>query len=383
MQSSTARPFGESHPIITPETHPKTYEGDPLACLCIDRFQLTPLTAALTTLLLFLILDGLTLLFVGDYILELNGWSDVLTYSAYTYGVAPLIVAAYIWVSVASGRLFHELRHSDVIHASDEDYQTFLTGGGSLQAVNKHQFWLAVSLAITIAFAGFFMFPAGNSVSWSLGAIMLRAAKVMFLYVPIWYMVCQIVVRELVTIWGLRQLFKRFDIVPHPLHPDGCGGLHAINNYVVGFSYILALTGVGVVILLIASWLMNATVLSGFNILLIIAYCVLGMVFFFVPPWTAHAAMAQSKQKMLTDIARVFHEQYAQLTTALHDNVLENDQLMNRIQGLHGLYQLTDQFPVWPFDTRTLKRFVTLIVVPTIPVFIELIVRVISLPLTR
>jgi hypothetical protein len=69
---------------------------------------------------------------------------------------------------------------------------------------------------------------------------------VVLLYAPGWYMVCQIVAREIVTIWGLRQVFRRFQVSLHPLHPDRCGGLRAINNYAVGFTYIVAIVGIGV-----------------------------------------------------------------------------------------------------------------------------------------
>jgi hypothetical protein len=178
-------------------------------------------------------------------------------------------------------------------------------------------------------------------------------------------------------------MFRRFEIEPHPLHPDRCGGLRAINDYVVGFTYIIALMGLGVIILVYTSWVQDGSTLSWMNAAILVVYVGLGLVFFFLPPWTAHTSMVRAKDQMLNTIARRFQADYTELLTGLQGENSEWEKPMERTQDLHALYQLVDDFPIWPFDSRILRRFVALIILPTIPVIIEIIIQLISTPPAR
>jgi hypothetical protein len=202
---------------------------------------------------------------------------------------------------------------------------------------------------------------------------LLRALKVLALYVPGWYAVCQIVARQAVTIWGLRQVFRRFEVRPQPLHPDRCGGLRAINNYAVGSTYVIAVAGIGVGLMAYVT-VHRMGALAPDTALWVGTYVVLALLCFFLPPWTAHAAMAEAKRKMLMDISQQFQRAYTQTTAHLADESSELADRVERIERLHSLYELTDAFTVWPFDTRTLRRFAVTVTVPLAPLLIELAV---------
>jgi hypothetical protein len=206
---------------------------------------------------------------------------------------------------------------------------------------------------------------------WPSLAILFRAAKVLVLYVPGWYAICQIVARQTVTILGLLRVFRHFRVLSHPLHPDRCGGLRAINNYAVRFTYIIAVGGIGVGLISYVT-VRREGALSIDTAVWVGVYVVLALFCFFLPPWTAHSAMAEAKHGLLLDISREFQREYARTTAYMASGGGELKESVDRIQSFQALYQLADTFPVWPFDTATLRRFAVTITAPLVPLLIEI-----------
>lgn len=349
--------------------HLKPYSGDPFGILIIDHLHLSPVLAALIVLSVMLILDALSFRLMGRRLLALFGWTSEWAYGIYSYVVTPLVAAAYVWVSQASGRMFLQLRDSDALLAPPDRYDSFLR---LLERVYSHPGWAIAALIVVILLAVFYIFLFRPTAEWPRQALILRIAKVLLLYVPGWYMVCQIVARQAVTIWGLWQLFDRFEVYPHPLHPDRAGGLHAINDYAVGFTYIIVLVGIGVAVQVYVTWKEHGSALTRDIAALLAAYVVIGLVFFFLPPWAAHNAMKTAKQELLMDISQRFQADYAEAVEGLEAGDIEWGESITRLENLHTLYELTEQFPVWPLDTGTLSRFAATIVFPLLPVGAEI-----------
>ena len=355
-------------------TYFKAYLGDPFGTLIIDRLALSPLQLALIFLAAALVVDLISFILVGDDVIRLSGWKDIWAYVVYLYVVFPVVVGAYVWVSLAAAELFSGLRQSQVIVASDEEFDAYVKDrSGSLRTLYNHPGWSIASFIVAAALTVYYAFIYTQG--WSAVAILLRALKVLVLYVPGWYAICQIVARQMVTIWGLRQVFRRFEVAPQPLHPDRCGGLRAINNYAVGFTYIIAIAGVGIGLMSYVT-VHRTGALAPDTAAWLVVYVVLAMLSFFLPPWTAHAAMAEAKRKLLMEVSRQFQQAYAQTTACLEDETGELKERVERIASLHKLYELTDAFTVWPFDTATLRRFAVTVTVPLVPLLVELAVDV-------
>jgi len=350
-------------------TYLKTYLGDPFGAWVIDRLGLSPVQLALTFLVAALVVDVISFALVGDDVIRLSGWKDIWAYVVYLYVIFPVTIGAYVWVSLAAAEMFYGLRQSQAIVASDEEFDHFVQErSGSLQALYNHPGWSIASLVVVAALAVYYALIYTRG--WSSVAILLRALKVLALYVPGWYAICQIVARQAVTIWGLRQVFCHFEVTPQPLHPDHCGGLRAINNYAVGFTYIIAVAGIGVGLMSYVT-VRRTGALAADTATWLGVYVVLALFSFFLPPWTAHAAMAEAKRKLLLDISRQFQQAYAQTTARLEGETGELQERVARMESLHRLYELTDAFTVWPFDTVTLRRFVVTVTAPLAPLLIE------------
>jgi hypothetical protein len=353
-------------------TYLKTYLGDPLGRL-VERLSLAPVHCAAIAIGVALLVDAISYALVGTEVIALSGWTDVWAYVAYLYLVFPVIVGAYVWVGRAASMLFYGLRHSEALAASDEEYDGFVLG--ALQARYNHRGWTIASGIVVTLVAVYYAFL--YTADWPWLPRLLRVVKVIVPYMPGWYVVCQIVARQAVTIWGLRQVFRRFQVSPHPLHPDRCGGLRAINNYAVGSTYVVATAGIGVG-LMVYSTLYREGALSPDMALLTVVYVVAALLCFFMPPLAAHRAMDQAKRKLLAEISRQFQQDYAQATARLGDESGELQAHVEKVQNLRTLYEMTDAFPVWPFDTATLRRFIVAVTVPLVPAIVELTIVVAS-----
>lgn len=355
-------------------TYFKTYLGDPFGTLVIDRLSLSPLQLALIFLVAALVVDLISFALVGDDVIRLSGWKDTWAYVVYLYVIFPVTIGAYVWISLAAAELLSGLRQSQVIVASDEELDRFVKDrSGSLQALYNHPGWSIASLVVVTALAVYYALIYTRG--WSSVAALLRGLKVLALYIPGWYAVCQILARHAVTIWGLRQVFCHFEVTPHPLHPDRCGGLRAINNYAVGFTYIIAVAGIGVGLMSYVT-VHRTGALAPDTAIWLGVYVVLALFSFFLPPWTAHAAMAEAKRKLLMDISQQFQQAYARTTGSLQGETGELKGHVERIESLHSLYKLTDSFTVWPFDTLTLRRFAVTVTVPLVPLLTELALHI-------
>jgi hypothetical protein len=321
-----------------------------------------------------LAIDAISFVLVGDQVITLSGWTDMWAYVGYLYLLFPVTAGAYGWISFAAVELFGRLKQSKAVIASDEAYDALIKGHPhSLDAMYNHRGWSIASALIVAAVGVYygFIFAAG----WDRLAFGLRVLKVLVVYVPGWYIVCQIVARQIVTILGLRQVFHRFAVCPHPLHPDRCGGLRAINTYAAGVTYVIAVAGMAVGLMAYVT-LRRQGSLSTDTAIWIAVYVVLAVACFFLPPWTAHAAMADAKHKLLDEISRQFQKDYSEATANLASATSELCERVDRIQSLRTLYELTDAFPVWPFDTVTLRRFVVTVTAPLTPVLIELAIGI-------
>jgi hypothetical protein len=357
-------------------TYFKAYLGDPFGTLIIDRLSLSPLRLALLFMVAALVVDLISFALVGDDVIRLSGWKDTWAYVAYLYVIFPAIIGAYVWICLAAAELFSGLRQSQAIVASDEALDRLVKDRpGSLQALYNHSAWSIASFIVVAALAVYYALIYTRG--WPALAILLRGLKVLVLYVPGWYALCQIVARHGVTIWGLRQVFRRFEVAPHPLHPDRCGGLRAINNYAVGFTYIIAVAGIGVGLMSYVT-VHRSGALAPDTAIWLGVHVVVALFGFFLPPWTAHAAMAEAKRKLLMDISQQFQQAYTQTTASLQGETGELKEHVERIKSLHGLYELTDSFTVWPFDMVTLRRFAVTVAVPLVPLLTELAVDIVE-----
>jgi hypothetical protein len=179
-------------------------------------------------------------------------------------------------------------------------------------------------------------------------------------------------------IW-LRRLFTDFKVEVRPLHPDHAGGLYPLGKFSLNLSYIITLLGFILATIPISRYyLANGT--FGFSwtsdVILGLGIYILAAPFaFFAPLSVAHAAMKGTKERLLLEISQRFEKEYAAIQESIQGDIKEVNTNMENLRGLYSLYELTSEFPVWPFNIENILRFITSFVSPILLVILSTIIR--------
>jgi hypothetical protein len=179
-------------------------------------------------------------------------------------------------------------------------------------------------------------------------------------------------------IW-LRRLFTDFKVEVRPLHPDHAGGLSPLGKFSLNLSYIITLLGFILATIPISRYyLANGT--FGFSwtsdVILGLGIYILAAPFaFFAPLSVAHAAMKGTKERLLLEISQRFEKEYAAIQESIQGDIKEVNTNMENLRGLYSLYELTSEFPVWPFNIENILRFITSFVSPILLVILSTIIR--------
>ena len=378
-----------------------SYLSDPLATFVIRRLGWSPLQFATAYVSLFFLSAGLA---VTAYIIK-DGAIDVPLTGGYQSLIGTLLYNSvlegvggtfYIYISKQPGRLFAEIASVKVINPENGEVQSFIQGEKrSVKSVHrsKNCFWAALAFtAVLLPLTIFGVFMSSNRDETT------RYLWLFFVMVlPVWtlgiYMIGMIIVRVLITIWGLYRVFRIGRVNVYPLHPDRCGGLKPVSTYALRLSYML--TGFGIVIGAYSvsqvpeireshpqpnttasislpsdiqsssSGMHEETITTDLGRLLkfpalLMAmgiYLVLSPAMFFGTLATAHAPMQQVKNEQLERLSRQFNRDY--LFVHRRINALDEGyrQRFDRLQRVDTLYRTTAAFPVWPFDMSSLRTF--------------------------
>lgn len=88
--------------------------------------------------------------------------------------------------------------------------------------------------------------------------------------------------------------------------------------------------------------------------------------------------MQKAKEDLLNEIARQFQSDYSQI----HENLTGEAEVLkkraDKIKELRAFYDLTNEFPVWPYDVTNFRRFLITIPAPLLPVAIAIAQKLIE-----
>jgi len=381
------------------QTHPRweiakkllfeTYRNEPLGSFLIGKLKLNPIGMFVLVVFGVALIQGLGLL-----LYSIIPWLDVSLLIRFLYFewpifalswiVIPLILAFYPWVVRTIGRLFAGL-YMDGVMARDDKELCDLVDLARNRISNKQ--WTYAAIILTLASLAILVLtgfvrgdwdktPGIDFDIWLYYIVQLPGVSIAG------YIVYIIVAREIATVHSLFQLFNDSaggyktvkTVNVRPWHPDRCGGLGRLNKYAIRFSYFIALIALGLLLFTyfslskfeydISKSLINDPGLWA----AIIAYVILAPSLFFLTLGSANRAMHREKVNHLHEISAQLdveyektHQVYSERSSILADS-------LEKVRLLHELYELTDRFPVWPFDAPSIRRFVTAWIAPFITI---------------
>lgn len=110
-------------------------------------------------------------------------------------------------------------------------------------------------------------------------------------------------------------------------------------------------------------------------------YIVLAPLLFFRTLGSAHKAMRASKERYLDTISKKFQATYSQMNTFLNSDAFTSQPerlktYLDQLQQLDTLHKRTDAFPIWPFDTGSLFRFLRAFSVSLAPALVSVAIKI-------
>jgi hypothetical protein len=163
----------------------------------------------------------------------------------------------------------------------------------------------------------------------------------------------------------LRDLVAHSEISVLPFHPDQSGGLRPVGEIGLRNQYGLTVVGAKVVLLIFVSFL-YLDVSSSLDDLMFaagLAYVFLGPLIFVGPLLPFRAGMLRNKTDLMSEVAQRLRIELRRLHDQLPRGQITRDdeELVDRLRKLG---EVIDQLPVWPFDSGTLRKFLSAYIVP-------------------
>ena len=180
-----------------------------------------------------------------------------------------------------------------------------------------------------------------------------------------------------------HRILKEKKLSVNPLHPDRAGGLRPLSDYSLKTAYLISILGVwtGVVAYQIVTqgskqdyWYLG---------LMVLLYVILSVTCFFGPLLTAHTGMEKAKEELLHEIARQFESDYSQIRSGLIEDAETLKKRTEKIRELRAVYTMTDEFPVWPFNVQTFRRYLLTVPAPLLAPLLGLLQKVLGLLLKK
>jgi hypothetical protein len=282
----------------------------------------------------------------------------------------PFFLAFYLWTGRGIANLFMSLGCNKSF-ADQERYTSFMQ---RVEAACDH--WWCWVLSAGLAFIAVLLM---HFVTWGPNAIVppwfgertYERILALVLIGFVAYAVAQIVIREILALFWLQGLWDEMgdNLVIHPYHADGAGGLGAIGQHAVTFFYFVMMLMLFIVMASILPSLLEASphvddaklslrFWSPLILVIWVLYLILVPFMFFLLIWPSHRAMCKVRDDWLNKVSKQLDEQ---LGTAEASIVSDRTKLANIMKEVKNLKEIRaiilEDFPTWPISVQTQRLF--------------------------
>jgi len=350
---------------------------DPFLAWLQARRQLSPWRLAGITIVIVVIVDGLTICIQGTPISTpttpalYRTWHEFFGGLSRDLVLAPTIMGFYLWIPLGLDKVFDSLRSSNVLGMTEKEYKSMISDDISTICADKR--WTYIAAVLTpVGLVLWYLFWAGYlgplEPTWLTGV---RGHAVFCVRSAIW-MICgyaglMVVVNETIVVRVLRKVFREHAIQLRPFHPDRCGGLKSTGDHALTISYLIGLAGFSIFIAAFLSREVGRIHYGDYPLYAsIVVYLILSPTLFFLPLVMVHNAMKAAKESLLLAILNQLETAYLQAQADLPSTAAELKNTVERIEHLRALYSLTERFAEWPFDTSIIRRLIVSIPTPVL-----------------
>jgi len=350
----------------------------------LRRIKLTPPGAVILMAALNLVIDLPLALHFGAWLpgAKSKGLAGEPADWLYEFLIHPAILGYFCWLQKAGERLFAELARRKILESEAHLQAVLARCRERLQ--NR---WVSrIGVVLSLVFVGWFilafaqafipsLYTSSPYPSWVTvhPAIVWVRAPVIFV---VFYALALAVYDLTVMIITLNDLLRNQSVRVEPFSPDKAGGLGFIGRFSANLGYLIGVLGLLLSVRAIQAPVDLSDVRNYVFILGFAVYLLLAPTVFFLPLWTAHAAMVRYRHHLLAELATKFDSVLAQLRTLRGEEADQIEASLNEFRQLDEVRTLImSQVPVWPFNVGNLGKFFGLALSPMLPAVISVIVE--------
>jgi hypothetical protein len=273
----------------------------------------------------------------------------------------PGIAAAFAALTGNAGFTRDE-RHPALVRRARADF------GRPWWAIASFAFAALAVLAVHVVLWG----PQAAVPPWFGATNTAHRALALVLIAAVAYVVAQIVVREVVAALWLSRLCAAMadDLVVHPYHADGAGGLGAIGQHAAQCVYLLATVaafiGLGTLLpFLRGLGTLQVTFWNPLTAILWALFLVFVPLFFALLVWPPHRAMCRARDRRVNLVSIQLDRQLAAVEASIAGDRAALPPILAEVARLKEARALMEQdSPTWPFNQEIRQRIRLSVLLP-------------------
>ncbi|GHO99966.1 hypothetical protein KSF_100140 [Reticulibacter mediterranei] len=290
----------------------------------------------------------------------------------------PLVMGVYIFFPIAMANVFNQLWRTGTIGNYREDRSGEMTYQDLVTTLSRqtHSPWLdIVALLIVVLFWSYQLSPSLHHGETLLSNAHWTQLLLACLNTLIGYVALLCIVRLLLVAATINRVFHFFTINVFPLHPDGSGGLGALQQ-LLWISTVLLAGGLCFVISLSSRTTDHVYVLT-----LLLGYLILFPAM--LAAWLAlpHREMVRARNAHLQGLADAFDKTIEETETA-EAAAIPTDAITQKTERLAALQKHYDQvkasFPTWPVAISFSKRLGLTLFLPLLTSFVPAVINMVT-----
>ena len=162
-------------------------------------------------------------------------------------------------------------------------------------------------------------------------------------YAILYFVLMVMIYKSILLTYFLRKLHKTFYFQVNPFHPDRCGGLKFIGDFIITIDYIIFIF----LIVIVASFVFpHSEELNLFLYFNLPLYILLALFFFFYPLLPIHNSMKEQKYNMMSKLKEKLGSEYRETL----DELMEKDMEVRLRAPPKKIFETVDVMSIWPFD---------------------------------
>ena len=278
--------------------------------------------------------------------------------------VIPVVWGYYIWISKAPHQVLEKLERTGILVRTKES-----TRRAQKVLATRTPVILAIVIALSVGYM-YYVTELRSAPEWHNANPALLAIRTVLVWIPMAYAISIIGIRIIINARVFKFMLN--NVILHPLHPDGAGGLRPLGQYALKITYLLAMFGFAAIYTEYQAFIRGALATEYAGHLATAAYVILTPLAFFAPLTAAHDVMRRAKEKLIFRTSQQFNQDFSNAINGVSGSAVDIKESMEKIEHLQALHKVASSFPVWPFDLKTIQRFLFTISAPFLPILFTL-----------